>query len=397
MSTKGIGRLIQIGIAKEATRGTAQSSATYWVPFSDAAPESKIENVTDDSVYGIIEDSVSQTRVKNWMEGDIAAPVRDTHFGLILLSLLGAQTVATHSGESIVYDHKFTVGESAQHQSLTLFKHDPLSGQDYSYALTVVNKLEIDYVLKKFINYKATIAGQAGVQQSNFTPANTTENYFVPQYLTFKIAPTFTGLTGGLTATGTGTSTIHITALSINTNLLQIGMTVTGTNVPLGATIVKIVSSTAFDLSSATTGAPGTLTFGPAVIQMKSAKVTINENVEHQEVLGNLSPADFLNKQFSVEGTLEAIWENESDFFTQYIANTYQAISLDAVNTDVVLGSATHPELRIQLARAYLTELTKPIKINDLVYQQLKFKAVYSLTDTEMLDILLTNLTSGTY
>ena len=63
------------------------------------------------------------------------------------------------------------------------------------------------------------------------------------------------------TATGTGNSTIHITGLSISTKLLHVGMSVSGTNVPTGATIVSIVSTTAFDLSAPTTGAVGTMTF----------------------------------------------------------------------------------------------------------------------------------------
>src|ERR1700681_4535284 len=37
-------------------------------------------------------------------------------------------------------------------------------------------------------------------------------------------------------------------------------------------------------------------------------------NVEDQDVLGSVNPADFLNKEFAVEGTLECIYQNNSDF-----------------------------------------------------------------------------------
>jgi hypothetical protein len=58
---KGIGRIFSIGIAKETTRGTAIASASYWLPFADAAIEEKFDNVTQDEAYGIIEDSVGSS------------------------------------------------------------------------------------------------------------------------------------------------------------------------------------------------------------------------------------------------------------------------------------------------------------------------------------------------
>src|ERR1700744_3993346 len=121
---KGIGRIFSIGIAKETTRGTAISSASYWLPFADAAIEEKFDNVTQDEAYGVIEDSVGQFRVKNWAEGSLKVPLTDQSLPLILYAMFGASADTTHSGETVVYDHKATVGGSAQHQSLTLFIHD---------------------------------------------------------------------------------------------------------------------------------------------------------------------------------------------------------------------------------------------------------------------------------
>jgi hypothetical protein len=328
---KGIGRVISFGICKEATRGTSPSTASYWVPYADASPESKIENVKDVQAYGIIEDHVNETRVKNWMQGDFSAYVRDTHFGLILKSLFGSEAVATHAGESIVYDHTFTVGESAQHPSLSFYKHDPLAAQDYTYANGVIDKLDLDYSLKKYIQYKASIMAQAGVQVSTLTPSTTAENYFVPQYLSAGFASSLSGLSS------------------------------------------------------------------PTVVALKSMKLSIDQSVESQDVLGSLSPADFLNKDFKISGTFEAIWKGEADFFANYIANTYQAMQLKAVNSDVTIGSTSHPTLTIQLAKCWFEEVTKPIKIDDLVYQTVKFSAAYSTGDTQMGNAVLTNLVSSAY
>ena len=460
---KGIGRLIQIGSAKETTRGTTPASATYWTPFEDLTIDEKQEKATDISSYGIIEDAVSMTTVKQWSEGSIQGIIGDQTFGLFLLSIFGTlATHAVHGFETTVYDNIFTVQEGAQHQSLSFYLHDPLTAQDYSYGNAVVSKLEFTYALKQFVKFNATIKGLKGVAQSAYTPATTAENHFVPQYLTLGMAPQIAGLTkvqtatgtasstanvtalsistdllavgmtvtganipagttilaivsataltlsqsttgvaadfqfGSLAATGTASSTIHVTALSgITTAKLQVGMTVAGANIPVGATIVKIVSSTAFDLSVATTGAGSYMTFGPQVVAVKSAKITIDQNIEDQEVLGSTSPADFLNKEYKIEGTIEAILQNESDFKTAFLANTPVAMRLDLKNTDVTIGTAANPEFILDLAKCYILDWGRPIKVKDLVYQTLKFKAVYSTGDTEMAKTTLTNSVNG--
>src|SRR5450432_695537 len=108
---KGIGRLQSFGFAKETTRGTAKTSASYWVPFDDLDFDEKADNVVADQAVGVIEDSIGEYRVKNFADGSFKMPLTDRSSGLLFLSLFGGQAVGTHSGESVVYDHTFTVGE----------------------------------------------------------------------------------------------------------------------------------------------------------------------------------------------------------------------------------------------------------------------------------------------
>src|SRR5580698_7101266 len=227
---KGIGKLFAFGLAKESTRGTAQSSATYWLPFDDLTFDEKYENAVADQAVGVIENAINEYRVKNYADGSFKVPMMDQSTGLLFLSLLGSQAVATHAGESVVYDHTFTVGESAQHPSLTLFIHDPLGGTDYSHANGVVHKMDIDAELKKFVQLSCSGRAQKGVSQSAFTPSILTENRFIPQYMTFKYATAVSGLSG--------------------------------------ATAIKL----------------------------KSIKLSIDGNIEDDDVLGSIAPIDYLNK-----------------------------------------------------------------------------------------------------
>ncbi len=331
MSSKGIGRLVQVGLGKESARGTAVA-ASYWTPWNDLTIDEKKEFAVDDQSYGIIEDSTNLTQTKKWAQGSIQGNVLDQSFGLILYGMFGTLTShSAHSGETIVYDNVFNIGESAQHQSLTFSLHDPLSAQDYQYANGVVEKLELSMELKKFISYNASIKALSGATHSAFSPSTTTENRFVPQYLTAKFASAYSTITGG----------------------------------------------------------------GGTSVSLKSAKVTFNANVEDQDVLGSVAPADFLNKEFSVEGTLEAIWQNESDFKTAFMGPTAQAMRLDIKNSDVTIGSASSPELTLDFPKVTFKELGRPFKVKDLVYQSISWKAVYSIADTLMAKATLTNIVNG--
>ena len=75
--TRGIGKQLQIGVAKESTRGTANTTVAYWLAASEWAIEERFNNAVDIETYGVIEDTVGQTRVKNLSEGELSLPLAD--------------------------------------------------------------------------------------------------------------------------------------------------------------------------------------------------------------------------------------------------------------------------------------------------------------------------------
>ena len=329
---KGIGRLIALGFAKETTRGTAASTASYWSPFDSLDFNPKVKNVIADQAVGVIENAIAEYRVNQFADGSFKCPLTDQSVGPLFNSIFGTVASATHSGETTVYDHTFTVAESAQHQSLTFFTHDPLGGTDYSYANGVVHKMELDAELEKFVMLTNSVSAQMGVSQTAFSPSIVAENRFIPQYMTFKYATAVSGLSGA------------------------------------------------------------------TPISLKSLKLTIDESIEEQNVLGSVAPADFLNKEFKVEGQLEAIYQNLTDFHNAFVAdpNVGQAMLIDLKNTDVTIGTASNPELAITLNQVYFYDSTIKVTPKDTVYQTVKFRATYKLSDTQMIKAVLTN-TVATY
>lgn len=326
--SKGIGRLLQIGIAREATRGTSPAAATYWIPHNEFDIFEKDSKVVDEQTRGVIEDSVGQSIVKQWAEGSLKAPIGDKHFPLLLYGIFGTLASSLKSGETLVYDHNVSVQQGAQHQSLSLYLDDPLGGQDYTHALGVLASLEIAYEQGKFIDYVANFKAKKGAT-ATLAPSTTSENRFLPQHLAFKLAATQAGLDAA------------------------------------GATVIK------------------------------SLNLKIEQNIEDDDVLGNIAPADFLNKHFLIEGTLEAIWQNESDFKTAALAGTVKAMRIDLNNADVTIGTASNPRVKIDLHSVVFKEITRPVRINELVKQTIAFKAHYNTTDSKMASVLCNNLVAS--
>ncbi len=334
---RGIGKQIQVGISKETVRGTANTTGTvFWLAVSDFQLDERYSNAVDVETYGVIEDAVSQTRVKNWAEGSIPLPIGDKSFGLALLSLFGTDSPLQRPADTTVYDHRITVAQTVQHQSLTTLLHDPIptysgASSDYSYANTVVSKMDIEYQLGSFIKYTIGTRAQKGVKPStgNFTVAQTAENRFVPQYASFKMATSVAG-------------------------------------------------------AAATTA-----------IALRSLKLSFDANTEDDDIMGSTSPRDFFNREFKCEGELEAIWKDQGEFQVPSLANTTQAMVISLVNNDVTIGTAGNPTVTFGFPNVTLTEFSKPIRIRDIVYQNVKFKANYSITDAYMVRATVTNVVAA--
>jgi hypothetical protein len=193
--TKFIGRLADIGIAKEAARGTAEASVDFYLPKVSLTIDDEIEQAIDESSIGVIEDSTNASVVAKYAEGEIEGNIYDKSFGLILNATLG--TVGTTGpAQTTVYTHAFSVAQSAQHQSLTLFLDD--GNQDYKYPLAVLASLELDFALGQYARYKAAFRSMKGATAS-LSPSYSAENHFLPQHAVVQYATTLAGLSSPTT------------------------------------------------------------------------------------------------------------------------------------------------------------------------------------------------------
>lgn len=206
--TKFIGALVDVGIKKEAVRGTAETSADFYLPKMNLTYDDMVEQADDENTIGVIEDMVDRKVVLKVAEGEIEGKICDKAIGLLLYSLLGAKAVSGPTDSA--YTHTFTVAQSSQHQSLTFFVDD--ENQDYKYALGMLKSMEIMAEVGKFVNFKIGVRSKIGAT-ATLSPSYTAENNFLAQHAIFKLASTQAGLTAA------SATNIRMVNLKIEKNL----------------------------------------------------------------------------------------------------------------------------------------------------------------------------------
>lgn len=319
-----IKRRFNVGIGKETERGTAVSPDFELKPTSEDFND-QVETIVSERGLGVIEDSEDLVVGKKFSSGSIAGEVFDKSIGLMLLGALGDVASAAQSAPNAsVYDHTFTVDQSAQHPSFTI---DVKRGdiEHLAYPNCVVENLKIEAEAgAKYVTFEADFRGRAGAA-SIVEPSYVTENYFLAKDVVIALATNYAGI-------------------------------------------------------------------GSAVaIDVKSFTLEIAKNIEDVDVLGDDEPSDFLNKQMAIEG--EIVMNFSSVTEKNYVLNnTSKAMRITLENAGVTIGSSAHPKLVIDLAKVKFSEAGISGGNNDLAGITLKYKGLYSTTDSKSISAVLSNL-----
>lgn len=320
--TKFIGKKANVGIAKETTRGTAESAANYWLPKTSLSIDDQVDQVEDGNSVGVIEDFADVEKILEYAEGDIEGAIEIDSFGEMLLGTLGTVSTAADSPEVGVNTHTFTTAQNATHQALTLFIDDP--NQQYTHANGIIDSMSIEMVEDDYAMYTASFQAKSGSTTTGLSASYTDTTRFRPQHSQLEIADDIASLDD------TGYTDIQ------------------------------------------------------------SMTLDIEKNVEQDNVLGQDSPRDFLNTQFSVTGSLEIIFNDET-FKTEMLNDTYKAFRMKFVNDGVTIGSSANPEMQIDLDRVKITDFTRNYENDSIVNASVEFTATYDLSNSSMISVDLIN------
>lgn len=187
--TKWVSRRGTLGIAVEATRGTAVNPV-FWVPWSTLSFKDTIEEAREEQGMGIIADTDSKYVTMRMGEGDVEAQLYDKALGAILTGLIGA---SPSTGGSNPYTHTYTLSNTNQHKSLSLYWKDP--DRSDMFRLAMVDSLQISVEPSGIVNYtvgfKSKVANEWTSQTANYTSLG---NKFLHQHLQFRLASAVGGL-----------------------------------------------------------------------------------------------------------------------------------------------------------------------------------------------------------
>ncbi len=187
-----IGRDIEIGVGIEKVRGTAQLTAEKWIKHAVANIIAKAEYVEDNSRMGVIEDMEQRRVVQKWIEGELSGIVQADMIGYLLYNLYGAVSSSNVVGS--VYSHDFTMQQSSEHASLSVFAKDG-SVQQKVYNNGMVADLEINASVDDFVRFTSNLVAKDEAANSD-TPSYDTEYDFVGKDITIKVADSEAELSG---------------------------------------------------------------------------------------------------------------------------------------------------------------------------------------------------------
>lgn len=193
--SKFIGRQQNIGIGREATRGTPVVPA-LWMAKTNYTVEDKVAKAIFDGNYGVIAGGDDAFVAQKHAEGDLEFEMQDQTFGYILYALFGG--ISSAAFESVL-KHTFTLANSVQHQSLTLMMNDPIgapavNNKSVAYARAMINSLEINVELGELVKCIANFMAQPHSDFSRQTASFSAENKFAHHHLTFKVAANIAAL-----------------------------------------------------------------------------------------------------------------------------------------------------------------------------------------------------------
>lgn len=193
--TKIIGRLKDVGIAIESSRG-AGLSPQFWLAKTAVTLDDKVVKARDSLSYGVLNQEGNQAiPAKKWAEGDLEFDLMHSSFGVFLKAVLGS--VSTSGPTSGVYTHTFSIDETStpnQHPSMAIVCKD--RGIDaYMFRLAMIESMEITIEPEQTVKVKVSFLSKQGVT-TTATASYTAEKKFVGRHLTFKLASDTSGLSG---------------------------------------------------------------------------------------------------------------------------------------------------------------------------------------------------------
>jgi hypothetical protein len=191
--TKFAGRRGSLALALEDSRGVPPTSSSdyFWVPFATMSFKDTVEEAREDQGMGVLADGDSKYVVMKMGEGEVEAQLYDKALGVVLAGVLGA--VPSSSGSN-PYTHTYTLSNSNQHQSVSIYWSDP--DRKDMYKLGMVDSFQISAEPSGIVNYTIGFKSKTADEWTTITPVFTSlGSKFLHQHVGVKLAAAVGDLT----------------------------------------------------------------------------------------------------------------------------------------------------------------------------------------------------------
>lgn len=126
---------------------------------------------------------------------------------------------------------------------------------------------------------------------------------------------------------------------------------------------------------------------------VKELSITFDKGLIDDYCLGSYYPADFYQSKMSIEGSFQKNFEDET-FKDLFASDTAKYIEIK-IEGDTAIGETYKPTLTLRLNKVMISNWERSGGKDELVIEDVEFKAFYNATDGEQSTLTLRNLTEA--
>jgi hypothetical protein len=131
-----------------------------------------------------------------------------------------------------------------------------------------------------------------------------------------------------------------------------------------------------------------------AIAPLESFTLTVDPNLELDWQAGSTDPFAITSRGYEMEFEMTCRY-NDQTYENAYNAGTVLALQVNAVNTDVTIGTSARPGLVFTAPRMIITDWSRNEDLNAPITQSMTGTIHYSVADAYALKAVLTNTTAS--
>jgi hypothetical protein len=125
-------------------------------------------------------------------------------------------------------------------------------------------------------------------------------------------------------------------------------------------------------------------------ICLQSITISFKKEIKNIECISSLNPIDYINTAFSIEWSMELLYENNT-YKEDFLNWTSKALRIIAEDTLHPYSENEYPSFILDLSKIIITDWTPAFTIDDITKQSITFKGHYDVKSKKAVEIFLKN------